>query len=68
MVEVQDSHRSVPGGDLRYVEVGTSFILRYLADRYFCYSLGFRNPQAGIDMQSVVAVMEAGRDRLAQSA
>ncbi|HEV2072990.1 MAG TPA: serine hydrolase, partial [Thermomicrobiales bacterium] len=33
MVEIQDAHRSVPGGDLRYVRAGSSFTLRYLAER-----------------------------------
>ena len=33
MVEIQDQYRSVPGGDLRYVEAGTEFTMRYLAER-----------------------------------
>ncbi len=32
-VEIQERYRSVPGGDLRYVEDGTVFTLRYIAER-----------------------------------
>jgi hypothetical protein len=32
-VLIDDRYRSVPGGDLRYVEAGTSFTIRYLAER-----------------------------------
>ena len=32
-VEIQDQYRSVPGGDLRYVQAGTRFTVRYLAER-----------------------------------
>jgi len=33
MVAIVDEHKSVPGGDLRYVPNGTEFTLRYLAER-----------------------------------
>ena len=32
-VEIQERYLSVPGGDLRYVEPGTAFTLRYIAER-----------------------------------
>jgi hypothetical protein len=32
-VEIEDRFRSVPGGDLRYVDAGTRFTLRYIAER-----------------------------------
>lgn len=32
-IEIQDQYRSVPGGDLRYVRAGTTFTVRYLAER-----------------------------------
>jgi beta-lactamase class A len=32
-VEITEEGRSVPGGDLRYVENGTQFTLRYIAER-----------------------------------
>jgi beta-lactamase class A len=33
LVAIVDEHKSVPGGDLRYVPNGTEFTLRYLAER-----------------------------------
>lgn len=32
-VEIEDRYRSVPRGDLRYVRAGTTFTMRYLAER-----------------------------------
>lgn len=32
-VEVEERYKSVPGGDLRYVDAGTTFTMRYLAER-----------------------------------
>ncbi len=32
-VEIVEAHKSVPGGDMRYVESGTRFTLRYIAER-----------------------------------
>jgi hypothetical protein len=32
-VEIEDRYKSVPGGDLRYVDAGTRFTMRYLAER-----------------------------------
>jgi len=32
-VEIEDRYRSVPGGDLRYALAGTTYTLRYLAER-----------------------------------
>lgn len=33
LVEIQDDQRSVPGGDLRYAPTGTTYTMRYLAER-----------------------------------
>lgn len=32
-VEIEDRYKSVPGGDLRYVDAGTTFTMRYLTER-----------------------------------
>lgn len=32
-VAIEDRYKSVPGGDLRYVDAGTTFTMRYLAER-----------------------------------
>ncbi len=33
IVEIEERHRSVPGGDLRFAAAGTPFTIRYLAER-----------------------------------
>ena len=54
------------GGSELGVLSGT-WLLRRADDRWFVYSVGFRNPDGEIDMPAAVAVMEAGRDALAQT-
>lgn len=47
--------------------LSATWLLQRADGRHFFYSLGFRDPEAGIDMGAALAVMEAGRDRLAQT-
>lgn len=54
------------GGSELGVLSGT-WLLERSDGRHFCYSVGFRNPDSGIDMAAAVDVMVAGRDRLAQT-
>ncbi|HYH10769.1 MAG TPA: serine hydrolase [Thermomicrobiales bacterium] len=45
--------------------LSATWLLQRNDGRFFVYTVGFRNPDAGIDMPSAIAVIEAGRDRLA---
>jgi beta-lactamase class A len=51
------------GGSEMGVLSGT-WLLRRADDRVFVYSVGFRDPNAALDMDAAVAVMAAGRDLL----
>ncbi len=54
------------GGSELGVLSGT-WLMQRADGRHFVYSVGFRNPDGEIDMPAAVAVMEAGRDALAQT-
>lgn len=52
------------GGSEMGVLSGT-WLLQRADGRHFVYSVGFRDPDAALDMPAAVAAMEAGRDMLA---
>ena len=52
------------GGSEMGVLSGT-WLLERADGRHFVYSVGYRDPDAAIDMAAAAGVMEAGRDRLA---
>jgi beta-lactamase class A len=54
------------GGSELGVLSGT-WLLQRADERFFVYSVGFRNPDGEIDLPGAVAVMEAGRDGLAMT-
>ena len=45
--------------------LSATWLLERADRRMFMYSLGFKNPDAGLDLPAIVPVMELGRDRLA---
>jgi len=47
--------------------LSATWLLQRADGRVFCYSVGFRDPEAGIDMEAAIAVLEAGRDVLARA-
>lgn len=51
------------GSELGLLSV--SWLLQRADSRYFIYTIGFENPEAGINPPPAIAVMDAGRDRLA---
>lgn len=53
------------GSELGVLSV--TWLLQRADSRYFFYSVGFRDLTAGIKTAPAIAVMEAGRDRLAQT-
>jgi beta-lactamase class A len=70
LVEIDDRYRSVPGGDLRYVDIGTPFTLRYLAERmiqksdntatdHMLFTAGRENVEG---MMATMGVAEPGRN------
>lgn len=70
IVEIDDRYRSVPGGDLRYVDAGTPFTLRYLAERmiqksdntatdHMLFTAGRENVE---QMMATMGVAEPGRN------
>ena len=54
------------GGSEMGVLSGT-WLLQRADGRHFVYSIGFKDSTAALDMAAAVVVMEAGRDRLAQT-
>jgi hypothetical protein len=54
------------GGSEMGVLSGT-WLLQRADGRFFVYSVGFRDPDAALDMPAAIAVMESGRDLLAQT-
>ena len=54
-IEIQEEYKSVPGGDLRYVEAGTEFTLRYIAERMI---------QKSDNTATDHAMMTAGRENV----
>lgn len=56
-VEIVEAHKSVPGGDMRYVESGTRFTLRYIAERMI---------QKSDNTATDHAILTAGRENVEQ--
>ena len=54
------------GGSEMGVLSGT-WLMQRADGRFFVYSVGFRDPDAALDMPAAVAVMETGRDLLTQA-
>lgn len=47
--------------------LSTTWLLERQDGRHFFYSVGFQNPDGAVDPQDAIPVLEAGRDRLAQT-
>lgn len=47
--------------------LSATWLLQRADGRFFVYTVGFRDPEAGIDMPAAIELIESGRDRLAET-